>query len=224
MVITGTGRSGTTFLVQLLTNLKLNTGYTQETIQEDMNEHARAGLEMDVRKVGAPHIVKSTYFCDYVDDVVKREDIKLEHVFVPMRDLYAAAESRRYVTEKAVSKKPFLKRLIDRIRPPKIAGGLMHSRSKCKQEKILMAQFYNLALALAEAHIPVTLLQFPKLVKDSAYLYEKLRPILGNISYFEFASTFKRTVRPELVHDFNNNDYRGRALNCAPRPSQMGNL
>jgi hypothetical protein len=205
VVITGTGRAGTTFLVQLFTNLNLHTGYTRESIQQDFNEHARAGLENDVRKESAPYIVKSTFFCDYVDEVVRREDIQLEHVFVPVRDLYAAAESRRYVTEKAVCRKPFLRRLVNIIRPPKLPGGLMHSRLKWKQEKILMAQFYNLILALSGAQIPVTLLQFPKLVSDSAYLYEKLKPVLGTISYDEFESKFCETVRPELVHDFRPN-------------------
>jgi hypothetical protein len=205
VVITGTGRAGTTFLVQLLTNLKLDTGYNAETMRKGIQENARAGLENDVRKDSAPYIVKSTFFCDYAGEVVKREDIRLEHVFVPMRDLFAAAESRRFVTRKAVAKMPFWKRLKCRIKPPKLAGGLMHSRAKGKQEKILMGQLYNLILALSEAHIPVTLLQFPKLVRDSTYLYEKLKPILGHISYAEFASTFDRTVRPELIHDFGQN-------------------
>jgi hypothetical protein len=205
VVITGTGRAGTTFLVQLLTNLKLDTGYDAETMGQGIQENARAGLENDVRKECAPYIVKSTYFCDYVSEVVKREDIRLEHVFVPMRDLHAAAESRRFVTRKAVAKMPFWKRVKHSVKPPKVAGGLMHSRVKWKQEKILMGQLYNLILALSEAQIPVTLLQFPKLVRDSAYLYEKLKPILGAISYAEFASTFGRTVKPELVHDFASN-------------------
>jgi hypothetical protein len=65
-----------------------------------------------------------------------------------------------------------------------------------------MGQLYNLILALSEAHIPVTLLQFPKLVSDSAYLYEKLKPVLSQIPYDEFACTFNRIVRPDFVHDF----------------------
>lgn len=194
-------------MVQLLTNLKLDTGYSAETMPAGVHENARAGLENDVRKECAPYIVKSTYFCDYAGEVVNREDIKLEHVFVPMRDLHAAAESRRFVTRKAVARMPFWKRVKSSIKPPKIAGGLMHSRARWKQEKILMGQLYNLILALSEAQIPVTLLQFPKLVIDSEYLYEKLRPILGAISYTEFASTFSLTVRPELVHDFNHNGH-----------------
>jgi hypothetical protein len=206
VIITGTGRAGTTFLVQLLTKLKLDTGFTPESMQKAINEHARAGLEHDVRKENAPYIVKSPWFCDNADEVVRREDIVLDHVFIPMRDLYSAAESRRYVTEKAVSKMPFLKRLKHSIKPPKVPGGLVHSRVKWKQEKILLVRFYNLILALSEAQIPVTLLQYPKLVKDSAYLYEKLKPVLRTISYEEFAPAFAATARPELVHDFTSSD------------------
>lgn len=202
VVITGIGRAGTTFLVQLLTNLKLETGYTAETLKKDIDENARAGLENDVRKEKAPYIVKSPWFCDYAAEVVKREDIILEHVFIPMRDLHSVAESRKYVTKSAVSSMPFLKRLKNTIKTPKIRGGLVHTRRVSKLEGVLLLQFYNLILALSEAHIPVTLLQYPRLTKDSPYLYEKLKPILGTISYIEFVSTFGQTVKPELVHEF----------------------
>src|SRR5947209_202415 len=97
---------------------------------------------------------------------------------------------------------PLFKRLKNTIKPPKRAGGLVHTRMTWKLEKILLLQFYNLILALSEAHIPVTLLQFPRLINDCAYLYEKLKPVLATISSDEFASTFEKTVRPELVHDF----------------------
>jgi hypothetical protein len=202
VVIAGTGRAGTTFLVQLLTNLKLDTGFTTETMRDRMDEIARAGLENDVRKESAPYIVKSPYFFEIAHEVVSRSDIILEHVFIPVRDLHAAAESRRYVTQDAVARMPFFKRLKNTIKPPKRAGGLVHSRLPWRQEKILLVRFYDLILALSEGQIAVTLLQYPKLVKDSAYLYEKLKPVLRTISYEEFASAFNQTVRPELVHDF----------------------
>jgi hypothetical protein len=203
VVITGTGRAGTTFLVQLLTNLKLDTGYTAESIQKDLDENARAGLENDVRKETAPYIVKDPFFCDYAEEIVKREDIILEHVLIPMRDLRAVAASRKHVTRSAVSKMPFFKRLKNTIKPPKLRGGLIHTRRPSKLEKVLLLQLYDLILALSEIHVPVTLLRYPKFIKDSAYLYEKLEPVLGTISYKEFASVFDQTVRPELVHEFN---------------------
>jgi hypothetical protein len=202
VVIAGTGRTGTTFLVQVLTNLKLDTGFSAETMHKGIDEIAGAGLEHDVRKEGVPYVVKSPWFFEIAREVVGRDDIILEHVFIPMRDLHAAAESRRHVTRAAVSRMPFFQRLKSTIKPPKRAGGLVHSRLPWKQEEILLKHFYDLVLTLSESHIPITLLQYPKLVKDSAYLYKKLKPVLGTISYNEFASTFSQTVRPELVHDF----------------------
>jgi hypothetical protein len=74
VVITGTGRAGTTFLVQLLTCLGLDTGFdinTMEVLPTARTAHigsmglspiARAGLEMDIRHAQAPYIVKSPFF------------------------------------------------------------------------------------------------------------------------------------------------------------------
>ena len=53
VLITGTGRTGTTFLVQLLTNLGLDTGYTRQNMT--LFEYARAGLEHNVTHKNAPY-------------------------------------------------------------------------------------------------------------------------------------------------------------------------
>ena len=48
ILISGTGRAGTTFLVQLLTELGLDTGYSDpERVAMTYSEQARAGLEWD---------------------------------------------------------------------------------------------------------------------------------------------------------------------------------
>jgi len=200
VVISGTGRAGTSFLVQLLTKLGLETGFTEQTMT--LNQNARAGLEWDVRKENAPYIVKSPYFCDHAEEVVQRNDIVIEHVFIPVRDLQAAAESRRFVVDTAVSKLPLWQKLKGKIKPPKVPGGLFNTKRKGKQEDVLLLEFHKLMLALSSVQIPVTLLQYPKLVRDSAYLYKKLSPILGAISYEQFLTAFKQTVRPDWVHNF----------------------
>ena len=132
VVISGTGRIGTTFLIQLLTNLGLETGFTPQNMT--VSENSRAGLEYDIRNENAPYIVKNPWFCDYAEEVLKQDDIFIEHVFIPMRELHAAAESRRYVVKKALSKMSILKRF--RKKPSKISGGLWHTNSKSAQEKI----------------------------------------------------------------------------------------
>lgn len=209
IVITGTGRAGTTFLVQLLTNLGLETGFTRQNMV--LFEYARAGLEHDVRTESAPYIVKDPSFCDYVEEVLQRDDIQIEHVFVPMRDLHAAAESRRYVLETTPSDTSFASSLRAwmRFRSAKkrvIPGGLWHTHNEDEQESILLHEIYKLALALSCTSIPLTLLHYPKSTKDSTYLYEKLKPILGEIGNSQFNSVFEETIRTDWVHSFNEND------------------
>lgn len=204
VVITGTGRAGTSFLVILLTFLEFDTGYSSKSMP--INAFARAGLEHDIRMENAPYIVKSPWFCDYAEDVIQnRKDILIEHVFIPMRDLHAAAESRRFVTEIAksnLSPEEWNKA----VATASIPGGLVHTNDKDQQEMILSLQLYNLTLALANSRIPVTLMHYPRIVKDSEYLYNKLKPILKDITYSQFESAFKKTVIPKFMHSFNPKD------------------
>ena len=59
VIITGTGRAGTTFLVRLLTELGLDTGYTRRNWSRDYFTHCDAGLEHDLAGPDAPYIVKN---------------------------------------------------------------------------------------------------------------------------------------------------------------------
>lgn len=204
VVITGTGRAGTTFLVQLLTKLGLDTGFTLASMHT--NAVARAGLEYDLRHDNAPFVVKSPWFCDYAEEVLRRKDIVIEHVFIPMRDLRGAAESRRYVVQQVVNQSSLLKRLKYVLKPPDVAGGLWHTHRAKEQEIVLLRQIYNLNLALSDSRVPVTLLKYPRIVKDGSYLYEKLHPILDGVDQQAFELAFQETVRPDLIHGFGESD------------------
>ncbi|MBU1669550.1 MAG: glycosyltransferase [Actinobacteria bacterium] len=195
VIITGTGRAGTTFLVQLLTALGLDTGFHEGNLVLD--ENARAGLEWDIREEGAPYVIKNPWFCDYAEEVLARDDIVIEHVFIPMRDLEAAAESRRYVVETAVSKGR---------EPTGLLGGLWHTDTGSEQEAVLLNQIYKLVYALSDSAVPVTLMRYPRFMKDASYLYRKLEPILGDISFDRFEEAFRRTVKPEIMHSFTEGD------------------
>src|SRR5687768_14392550 len=94
VVITGTGRAGTTFLIHLLTCLGLDTGYDASTIELPLL--SRSGMELDVRAPTAPYIVKSPHICDLVEDLLAAS-IRIEHAIIPVRNFDAAAESRAYV-------------------------------------------------------------------------------------------------------------------------------
>lgn len=205
IVVTGTGRSGTTFLVQLLTKLGLDTGFSPSELERAGPGHA--GLEHDIRKDGCPFIVKSPWFCDYAEEVFAREDIVVERVIVPMRDLHAAAESRRHVTRTGLSQLSPVAKLRHKLRPKNFAGGLWHTRDPERQEEVLLGQLYKLMLALANTAVPVTFLQYPRLAQDCGYLFQKLNPIFSDaLTLAAFSAVFQETVRPELIHSYGAND------------------
>jgi hypothetical protein len=96
IIISGTGRAGTTFLIQLFTVLGFHTGFTDLT--SAISSTCNAGMECDISSADAPYIIKSPWLCDYLDDVLEGTDIVIDHAIIPIRHLYSAAESRRDVT------------------------------------------------------------------------------------------------------------------------------
>lgn len=187
VIISGTGRAGTTFFVQLLTELGLETGFPKGQV---IDTKSHGGLELDIRDANAPYVIKSPWLCDYLDDVLQGGDIVIDHAFIPMRDLYEAAQSRRHVSSAEPSN------------PGAVPGGLWHTSKPEEQENVLTGQLYKLMYALAKHDVPVSLLLFPRLVKDPEYLYQKTRFLLADVGYDLFKETFQAISRPELVHNF----------------------
>lgn len=174
VIISGTGHAGTTFLVQLLTALKLDTGFDNPS--SDIYPNCNAGMELDIRQANAPYIVKSPWLCDHLDGAIRGNQIVIDHAIIPMRDLYSAAESRRAVHRKT-----------GRVAPPdEVVGGLIHTRAPKEQESVLAQMLYNLFFVIAEHDIPVTLLHFPRLVNEPEYLCKKVGFLFPNVGYDAF--------------------------------------
>lgn len=195
IVISGTGRSGTTFLMLLLCKLGLDTGVPDTA--KCIFEHCRAGFESVVDDLSIwPHIVKSTWFCDSLDGLLEDGRIRVERAIVPIRDLYSAAQSRRHVTLHTDPSQAI---------QGHIPGGLF-TNDPNEAEAIAARMLYNLMYTLAKHAVPTTLLMFPRLAEDPQYLYRELAPILNGISWEQFVEAFREVVRPEWVHDFKRPD------------------
>jgi hypothetical protein len=190
IIISGTGRAGTTFLVQLLTELGLDTGFSDSS--SGIFENCNAGMERDLRDPDAPYIVKSPFLCDYLGELLENASITVEHAIIPIRDLYSAAESRRDVSRRSGH-------------DPAANGGLWHTDKPERQEDVLTHQFYKLLHTIAKHDIPMTLLSFPRLAQEPDYLYQKLTFLVGGIAHDAFYSAFRAIARPELIHTFQTN-------------------
>lgn len=194
ILISGTGRSGTTFLVQLFTALGFDTGFHAN--EENVFPNCNAGMEWDLRDSNSPFIVKSPWMCEYLDTVLSEGDIHIEHLIVPVRDLFSAAESRRDVMRRA--------EIFGLDESLIVPGGLWGTSEPGMQEQALTERFYKLLWTSVRYDVPLTLLDFPRIVHDQEYLRQKLIPIFGRwkLQKKRFNSAFSLISRPGLVHDF----------------------
>ena len=103
ILITGTGRSGTTLLVQYFTALGFDTGFTPEQIERRIDDVSHAGLETPLSADPLPYVAKSPFYTGSLGNALDAGDVEVAACIVPMRDLFAAAESRRRVSAAAGS-------------------------------------------------------------------------------------------------------------------------
>lgn len=187
-IITGTGRAGTTFLVRLLTELGLDTGFTRETWRKDFHTHSQAGLEHDITAPDAPYIVKNPALCTELAPLLAAGLVEIDHAFIPIRELNAASLSRARVGGANGN----------------VPGGLWLTDDPAKQQAALAGAFHGLVHTLVAHEVPFTFLHFPRIVQEPRYAYRQLAPLLKDMPWETFLSAFKRVSDPTLVHDFSD--------------------
>ena len=98
VIISGTGRTGTTLMVQLLTNLGLDTGFTSD--DDHVYQTCNAGMERSLTEEKAPYIIKNPGYCETLEELLITGDYHIDHIFIPVRELFSAAQSRIKVSKK----------------------------------------------------------------------------------------------------------------------------
>jgi len=203
ILIGGTGRAGTTLLVQYFTALGFDTGFTLERALGGVDEISKAGLEHPVGKYLAQgrqmaYVAKSPNFGTNLREYLDSGDLRIKHCIIPVRELSQAAESRRHVTRTAVAsgKSP----------DDKQRGGIIARRKDGgkRQELLLAAQFHRFLFEMLHHDIPVHFLKFPEFARGHQDLYAALEPIMleHGVSREESDRAFGRVVDPDLIHDF----------------------
>jgi hypothetical protein len=195
IIIAGTGRTGTTFLVQLFTALGFGTGFSLEESLSGVDKISHAGLERALVDEGNPYVIKSPWFADHLAEALQDKRINIYAALLPIRDLFSAAESRRRVHREAGS------RGLDPVAQP---GSLWHTDKPQNQEEVLARQFYKTIFPLVQFEVPIYFLEFPRLIRDPDYLFRTLQPLMNDhgVGRSEFLQALDSTARPELIHDF----------------------
>jgi hypothetical protein len=157
IVIAGTGRAGTTFLVAVLSDLGLDTGFRPGV---GMNG-AAGGLEhVSIDRADMPRVVKSPGLSTRLGSLLDAEVVKVDHVIIPMRDLDIAAASRVRVAGYG--------RFLG------VRGGFTGTRSAARQRGVLATMLGELIWTITRHDLPHTFLEFPRFTHDWQYTYDKL--------------------------------------------------
>jgi hypothetical protein len=204
LLIAGTGRAGTSFLVCYFDALGLDTTLSRKE-SKDLNwdTESLAGLEdLPVSTVSAdlPYIVKSPWTAELVDDLLADPSIRLDAVILPMRNLVEAASSRTIVELRSIYEGAPWMAQFGRTWETwgTTPGGTIYSLNPLDQARLLAVGFHHLVHRLTQAHVPMVFLDFPRFANDADYLYDRLRPVLPERVTLESArAAHAATAEPE---------------------------
>jgi len=182
MLIAGTGRAGTSFLVRYLSALGLETEI-ERSGQSQWNEEANAGLEtMPLLTPGAdlPYVIKTPWIVEFADHILKQDAVAIDALIIPVRDLAEAAASRTILERRAIHERAPWMAELDTSHETWgwMPGGLLFSLNPLDQARVLATDFHRLIQRFVDADTPIVFLSFPRLIHDGDYLFSKLRPHL----------------------------------------------
>lgn len=202
VIVTGTGRSGTSFLMQILTACHLPTGYDNPFTDwymrnlggMDRNLHTKMTPD-EVAEL--PKIVKDPRACRRLESLVEGGVIYPEHVIICIRDVEASARS--FVSAKNIW-------IADDPDDPD--SFRLGSADKCDVDEQQVKQWLErvlgrLFVTLATHEIPYTTVAFPRMIHDADYLYDKLSEVPGMMSAINrdgFVKVHGRFANPRHVH------------------------
>jgi hypothetical protein len=193
VVIAGTGRAGTSFLVKFLGSCGLDVGDTGLWI-----DNARAGLEHNLLDEDSPYVVKDPWLFNYLHEV-DMTSITVDALIVPIRDLFAAATSRVFQERLDMANGEESLRPISDVRGGADAG-IVYSLDPTDQARLLAVGFHRLIHWATVEEIPLFLLDFPRAVSDRDYLIETLWPVLcTHCTNRQAQGAFAATAEPALL-------------------------
>jgi hypothetical protein len=168
ILITGTGRCGTTFLMILFTYLKLDTGFTIDNYEKFI-DNGNSGLEKYDYIWEKPYILKNPqYFGDF-EKILKY--ISLDFVIIPLRNYEDSSKSR------------FKNKLLWKASNQDEQVAWYHK---------LVAEY---VLLMAKYDIPTIFLDFERMISSKEYLFDKLSLIIKDVSFEEFNYAYDEATK-----------------------------
>jgi hypothetical protein len=167
VLITGTGRCGTTFLIKLFSFLGFNTGYNRDNYKLHISSICNSGMEKNYKD--NYYILKNPFFMTDIEEIIKDKSITIKNVIIPIRDLNNCAKSR--------------------VKHGKKNGGLWCAHDELSQINFFKDILTNYIFISTKYDINTTFIDFDRMINDKTYLFYKLKIILDekNIGLDKFS-------------------------------------
>ncbi len=180
IVITGTGRCGTSFLMHFFTELGLNTGYNLDECEWHLERSGcNGGIEhtSDSEKFESSDIVKNPIWM-YKPELL---DFDIKYIIVPVRNIEHVAKSRGNMGSG-------------------MYGGFWHGAKNVEEQMEVDAKaFYEFINYTVKQDLKVIFLEFPRIVQDPEYLYDKIGDKIG-VCLKPWNSSFDKIANIDKVH------------------------
>jgi hypothetical protein len=156
ILITGTGRCGTTFLIKLFSFLNFNTGYDRNNYKLSISSNCNSGMERSYKD--NYNVLKNPEFIADIENISKDTSITIKNVIIPIRDLKISAKSR--------------------VNHGKKNGGLWKAKDELSQIDFYKNILTNYLIISTKYDINTIFIDFDKMINDKIYLFNKLKNIL----------------------------------------------
>ena len=173
ILITGTGRCGTTFLIKIFSFLGFDTGFNINNYNKFIYSNCNSGMEKQYK--AKHYILKNPSFMGDIEKIVKdKKNITIKTVIIPLRDLDASAQSRVNLGSGN-------------------AGGLWHANDKLSQINYYKDIISNYIIISTKYDLNTIFIDFDKMIKNKQYLFNKLKNILDekNINFKTFSDIYE---------------------------------
>jgi len=180
ILITGTGRCGTTFLIKLFSFLEFDTGFNKDNYFNFIHKNCNSGMERYYYE--NHYIIKSPDFISNIEQIIEDPSINVKTVIIPVRNYTLSA--------------------LKRIKHKYNAGGLWNANDLPSQLQFFKDIMSNYVYIMTKYNINTIFINFDKMICDKKYLFDKLNPILieKNIDFEKFSQVYDEvsiTSRPK---------------------------
>ena len=170
ILITGTGRCGTTFLIKIFSFLDFDTGFNKNNYKNFIFSNCNSGMEYHHNE--KYYILKNPTFLSNIEQIIGDKSIKIKTVILPIRDLTLSSKSR---TKHGYNN-----------------GGLWNATDELSQINFYKNILTNYIFISTKYDINTIFIDFDKMINNKTYLFNKLKIILDekNIDLDTFSCVY----------------------------------